>query len=81
MKECGELIMVRCERFVKNYRGRNEPCNSYEVQYVLHPIIFDRVKQKTIVDVDTGDSELDDELIENILTMLNIKYVGRDEEE
>lgn len=81
MKECGELMMVRCERFVKMYRGKNEHYNSYEVQYFLHPFIFDRVKQKTIVDVDTGDNELDDELIESILTMLNIKYISRDEEE
>lgn len=72
---------MRCERFVKKYRGGNEHCSSNAVQYFLHPIIFDRVKQKTIVDVDTGDSELDDELIENIMTMLNIKYVNRDEEE
>lgn len=72
---------MRCERFVKKYHAIREFCSINRIKYCFHPIIFDRVKQKTIVDVDTGDSELDDELIENIMTMLNIKYVNRDEEE
>ncbi len=72
---------MRCERFIIEYRTIRESCSINRIKYCFHPIIFDRVKQKEIIKVDTGDSELDDELIENILTMMNIKYVGRDEEE
>lgn len=86
MKECGELIMVRCERFVieKLEKSRiiklTEHYNKcYKIIYNL--IIFDRVNQKVMAVIDTGNEKLDEELAEAVLTMLNIKYVGRDEEE
>ena len=67
--------MVRCERFVILYAGNNE-CSKDTVNYYLHPIIFDRVEQKTIVDINTGDGDIDMELAESILTMVNIKFIG-----
>lgn len=72
---------MRCERFVIEYGTIRESCSINRIKYRFHPIIFDRVKQKEIISVDTGDEGLNKELIENILTMLNIKYVSRDGEE
>lgn len=73
--------MVRCDRFIIEQRGTKEIIRYDEcsVYYHVHPIIYDRVNKKEIIEVNTGDDELDTELIESILTMLNIKYVGERE--
>ena len=86
MKECGELIMVRCERFVieKLEKSRVIELTEYYnrcYKIIYNRVIFDRVNQKVMAVIDTGNEKLDEELAEAVLTMLNIKYVGRDEEE
>ena len=86
MKECGELMMVRCERFVieKLEKSRVIELTEYYnkcYKILYNRVIFDRVNQKVMAVIDTGNEKLDEELAESILTMLNIKYVGRDEEE
>lgn len=77
--------MVRCDRFVieKLEKSRvieiTEHFNKcYKILY--NRIIFDRVNQKVMAVIDTGDVELDEELAEAILTMLNIKFIGETEE-
>lgn len=82
MKECGELMMVRCERFVIefNFNKKNIYSDEYVEGYVLHPIIYDRVMKQDIVEINTGDGDIDMELAEAILTMLNIKFMGKNEE-
>lgn len=84
MKECGELMMVRCERFVieKLEKSRvielTEHYNRcYKILY--NRVIFDRVNQKVMGVIDTGNEKLDEELAEVILTMLNIKFMGKNE--
>ena len=74
--------MVRCERFVIefNFNKKNIYSDEYEVGYVPHPIIYDRVMKKEIVEIDTGDGDIDMELAESVLTMVNIKFVGKNEE-
>ena len=74
--------MVRCERFVIefNFNKRNIYDDEYVQGYVPHPVIHDRVMKQDIVEINTGDEDIDMELAEAILTMLNIKFMGKNEE-
>lgn len=75
-------MMVRCERFVIefNFNKRNICGDEYVQGYVPHPVIHDRVMKKEIVEINTGDGDIDMELAEAILTMVNIKFMGKNEE-
>lgn len=70
--------MVRCDRFIIEYHPDEIKYSSGDVcmKYTLHPTIYDRVKRKIIVEIDTGNRDINNELAEAILTMLNIKYIG-----
>lgn len=71
---------MRIERFAieKKYVRKEHKFGKYETveKFVYDLIIYDRLKRKKIVEIDTDDPELDKELAEAILTMLNIKCVG-----
>ena len=70
--------MVRCERFVIefNFNNRNIYDDEYVQGYVPHPVIHDRVMKQDIVEINTGNEKLDEELAEAILSMVNIKFIG-----
>lgn len=85
MRECGELMMVRCDRFVikKLEKSRVIEITEYYnkcYKILYNRVIFDRVNQKVMAVIDTGNEKLDEELAEAILTMLNIKFIGKTEE-
>ena len=71
--------MVRVERFVKEYAMDSMEINGYERVSHWATSIYDRVNKKEIVKITTGDDMLDDELAEQLLTMLNIKFIGKSE--
>ena len=72
--------MVRCNRFViepnifKTEINNQDGYYEHRVDYDL--VIYDRVNKRKVVEVNTGNEKLDDELAEQILTMLNIKFIG-----
>lgn len=84
MREMYGDDMVWVERFIiKNEFSHHE----YEwsgtygriTKYKTYTTIYDRVQEKRIIKIDTGDEELNEELAEAILTMLNIKYMNKKE--
>lgn len=80
------MVILRCERFVIEKKiVDKERYSDYDCVRVSKVrfccLIYDRVAKKEIIRVNTGNEELDKELAEAILTMLNIKYVGKGEEE
>jgi len=74
--------MVRCDRFVIEFDFNRKDDqviygeNECVVGYLPHPVIYDWVMKKEIVEINTSDSDIDMELAEAILTMLNIKFIG-----
>lgn len=76
------ICMVRCDRFVIELRFEKITDGYGDTILSLspHPIIYDRVNRKEIIKINTGDEKLDEELAEAILTMLNIKFIGKTEE-
>ena len=73
--------MVWVDRFVIEDRFI-EDSNSityYETvrKFKVYKIIYDRVKKEEVITISTGDEIIDEELAESILTMLNIKYMGK----
>ena len=84
------MVILRCERFViekKIADKKVEYSSDYDyncihvTRLVYSLVIYDRVAKKEIILIDTGNHDLDKELAEALLTMLNIKYVGKEEEE
>lgn len=75
------ISMVRCDRFVIefNFNKENIYSDEYVLGYVPHPVIYDRVMKHDIVEINTGDDDIDMELAEAVLTMLNIKYIAKTE--
>lgn len=70
--------MVRCERFTIEYSVANtKVLGEYCIESELKSEIYDRVQKKNVVTIDTGDEELNDELAQQVLTMLNIKFIGK----
>ena len=70
--------MVRIDRFTIEYEliGHTIQSGSYEQVSEWAYSIFDRLKREYIVRFKTGDEKLDKELAEQVLTMLNIKFIG-----
>lgn len=73
--------MVRCERFIIELRFEKITDEYGDTILSLnpYPIIYDRVDRKEIIKINTGDEKLDEELAEAVLTMLNIKFIGKPE--
>ena len=76
--------MVWVERFIiKNEFSHKE----YEwdnmfgavTKYKTYSTIYDRIQEKEIIKIDTGDEKLNEELAEATLTMLNIKFMNKKE--
>ena len=70
--------MVKCERFVIEC----SVANTYAygvccIENKLKSEVYDRIQKKKIVTIDTGDEKLNDELAQQVLTMLNIKFMGK----
>ncbi len=70
--------MVRCERFIIECSVTDTVVfDEYVMTHKLKSEVYDRVQKKKIVTIDTGDEELNDELAQQVLTMLNIKFIGK----
>lgn len=76
------ICMVRCERFVIEFRFEKitDEYGDTILSHNPYPIIYDRVNRKEIIKINTGDEKLDNEMVEAVLTMLNIKFIGKPEE-
>lgn len=77
--------MVRCDRFTIEQvviDKKEERVVSYHrnvtlcMEVTLSATIYDRVEKKDIVEIKTNDSDLNKEIAEQVVTMLNIKYMG-----
>ena len=80
------MVILRCERFVIEKKVVGKECYSnYDWERVSKlnfcSLIYDRVAKREIIRLNTGNDGLNKELAEALLTMLNIKYVGKEEEE
>ena len=71
---------MRIDRFVIENRvideERSLTYSEHIVRYVTFPVIYDRLRKREIVEINTGDEGLDLELAEVMLTCLNIKCIG-----
>lgn len=68
--------MVRCERFVTHYKlGEGKYCGESVISYTGHPVIYDRVEMRNIVEINTGYSDIDEEIVDELMNILNRKYL------
>ena len=75
------MIMVRIDRFAiehKDIGTTNEWDNRFGMvtKYLFSVVIYDRLKRKHIAEINTGDNKLNEEIAEQVKTMLNIKLIG-----
>ena len=72
--------MVRCDRFVIEKRiyptEHNIEHYNQEISYEFSQIIYDRVDRKIVAEIKTGLGGLDKDIAKQILTMLNIAFIG-----
>lgn len=74
--------MVRIERFVREYGIDRVSINGYNPDDRIpewSTVIYDRVKKREIAKFNTGDEFLDEKLAEQVITMLNIEFIGESE--
>lgn len=68
--------MVRCERFVTQYKmNERKYCGESLIDYTVHPVIYDRVEMRNIIEINTGYSDIDEEIVDELMNLLNRKYL------
>lgn len=68
--------MVRCERFVAQCKMDERKCGGESViSYTYHPVIYDRVEMRNIIEINTGYSDIDAEIVDELMNILNRKYL------
>ena len=68
--------MVRCERFVTLYKkDERKYCGESVMCYTFHPVIYDRVEMRNIIEINTGYSDIDEEIVDEMMNLLNRKYL------
>ena len=75
--------MVRIDRFVIEHKEIGTTVEWDRVfgrfaKHLFSVVIYDRLKRKHIAEINTGDDKLDEEIAEQVKTMLNIKLIGED---
>lgn len=73
--------MVRIDRFVIEHKEIGvtkewEDILGVVTKHLFSVVIYDRLKREHIAEINTGDNKLDEEIAEQVLTMLNIKFIG-----
>ena len=75
------MIMVRIDRFAIEHKeiGITEEWDKMlgrVTKYLFSVVIYDRLKREHIAEINTGDNKLNEEIAEQVKTMLNIKLIG-----